>query len=105
MRLWPFGRRAPAPVETRSEGGAGFTDAVTRALIAAATGGTVRDPSATAALEAAAGAYSRAFAVATVTPAPATTRVLTPALLSLAARDLVRRGEFCWRSTWTGPAR
>ena len=95
MRLWPW--RKAAPVEKRSAGGAGFTDAVTRALISAATGGTVRDASATAALEAAAGAYSRAFSVATVTPATPTTRALTPALLALAARDLIRRGEFVWQ--------
>ena len=95
MRLWPFGKRAP-PVETRQAGGAGFTDAVTRALIAEATGGTVRTPAATAALEAAAGAYSRAFAVASVTPATPTTAALTPELLALAARDLIRRGEFVW---------
>ena len=83
-----------APVETRQQGGAGFTDAVTRALIAEATGGTVRDASATAALEAAAGAYSRAFAIAEVSPSTAATRALTPGLLALMARDLIRRGEF-----------
>ena len=83
-----------APVETRQQGGAGFTDAVTRALIAEATGGTVRDASATAALEAAAGAYSRAFAIAEVSPSTPTTRALTPGLLALMARDLIRRGEF-----------
>ena len=97
MTWWPFGKRDQAPVETRSEGGAGFTDAVTRALIAQATGGTVRDASATSALEAAAGAYARAFALADVTPATPTTAALTPALLSLGARDLIRRGEFVWQ--------
>ena len=95
MRLWPFGKRAP-PVETRQAGGAGFTDAVTRALLSEASGGTIRTPAATAALEAAAGAYSRAFAVASVTPATPTTAALTPELLALAARDLIRRGEFVW---------
>ena len=95
MRLWPFGKRAP-PVEVRGQGGAGFTDAVTRALIAEATGGTVRTPAATAALEACAGVYSRAFAVATVAPATPVTAALTPELLALAARDLIRRGEFVW---------
>ena len=95
MRLWPFGKRAP-PVETRGQGGAGFTDAVTRALLNEAAGGTVRTPAATAALEACAGVYSRAFAVASVTPATPTTAALTPELLALAARDLIRRGEFVW---------
>ena len=94
MKLWPFSRKAP--VETRQQGGAGSTDAVTRALIAEATGGTVRDASATAALEAAAGAYARAFAIAEVSPSTAVTMTLTPALLALAGRDLIRRGEFVW---------
>ena len=94
MKLWPFSRKAP--VETRQQGGAGFTDAVTRALIAEATGGTVRDASATAALEAVAGAYARAFAIAEVSPSTAVTMTLTPALLALAGRDLFRRGEFVW---------
>ena len=88
--------RGAAPVEVRGQGGAGFTDAVTRALLSEASGGTIRTPAATAALEAAAGAYSRAFAVASVTPATPTTAALTPELLALAARDLIRRGEFVW---------
>ena len=83
------------PAETRQQG-AGFTDSVVRALISAATGGTVRDASAMAALEAAAGAYARAFAVAEVHPATPATRALTPELLALAGRDLIRRGEFLW---------
>ena len=83
-------------METRQQGGAGFTDAVVTALLNAATGGTVRDASATAALEAAAGSYARAFAVAEVSPSTPSTRALTPALLALAGRDLIRRGEFVW---------
>ena len=87
-----------APVETRQQGGAGagFTDAVVNALVAQAAGGSVRDASATAALEAAAGSYMRAFAIAEVSPKSAATRALTPAMLALAARDLIRRGEFVW---------
>ena len=63
--------------------------------MAHAAGGVSADPSATAALEAAAGAYARAFAVAEVTPATPATRALSPAVLALMARDLIRRGEFC----------
>lgn len=48
-----------------------------------------------AALEAAAGAYARAFAAAVVTPANARTRPLTPTLLASIARRLIRRGESC----------
>ena len=66
-----------------------------RALLTEAAGGTIKDAAATAALEAAAGQYSRAFQVAEVTPANSTaTMALTPAVLGLMARDLIRRGEF-----------
>ena len=72
----------------------GFTDAIVRALLTQAAGGATADPSATSALESAAGAYARAFAVAEVTPATPATRALSPAVLALMARDLIRRGEF-----------
>ena len=79
---WPWSRetRATQP----------FTDAITSAIVAQAAGTTAGDPSAIAALEACAGIWSRAFAAATVEPAhPA----VTPAVLALIARDLIRRGE------------
>jgi hypothetical protein len=89
---WPFGKRA-APVEKRAEAG-GFTSAVVDALMARARGGaSVTTAEATAALEAAAGVYARAFAVATVTPATTSTAALTPAVLATAAREVIRRGE------------
>ena len=67
-----------------------FTDAITSAIVAQANGTTAGDPSAIAALEACAGIWSRAFAAATVEPAhPA----VTPAVLALIARDLIRTGE------------
>ena len=91
MKLWPFGRTEKRA--SGSQGSAGFTDSVVQALLAQAAGGTTADPSATAALEAAAGSYARAFAVAEVTPATPATRALTPAVLALMARDLIRRGE------------
>lgn len=95
---WPFGRteKRASSQGSGSQGGASFTDAVVQALLAQAAGGVTADPSATAALEAAAGAYARAFAVADVTPDTPATRALTPALLGLAARCLIRAGEFCW---------
>ena len=96
MKVWPFGSREKRAAQAPgSQGGGGYTDAVVRALMAHAAGGTVADPSATSALESAAGAYARAFQIATVEPDNATTRALTPDLLSLMARDLIRRGEFC----------
>ncbi len=85
MKLWPFGR-----TEKRASGGASFTDSVAQALLNHAAGGATANASATAALEAAAGSYARAFAVAEVTPA---TGALTPAVLALMARDMIRRGE------------
>ena len=69
MKLWPFARTEKrAQSGGGSQGGAGFTDAITRALLAQAAGGATADPSATAALEAAAGSYARAFALAEVAP-------------------------------------
>ena len=70
-----------------------FTDAVVAALTAQAAGTAAGDPSAIAALEAAAGLYAHAFAGARVTPANAATAGLTPACRALIARDLIRRGE------------
>ena len=97
MKLWPFGRIEKRTTQGGgSQGGASFTDAVVGALLAQAAGGTTADPSATAALEAAAGSYARAFAVAEISPDTPATRALTPELLALAARDLIRRGEFVW---------
>ena len=88
MKIWPFGRTENRAGATGggSQGGAGFTDAIVRALLTQASGGTVADASATAALEAAAGSYARAFAVASVEPN-------TPATAALMARDLIRAGE------------
>ena len=85
---WPTFKR-----EKRAEAGGGYTDAITRALLQLAAGGASADPHATAALEAVSGMYSRAFAVADVEPITTATRALTPAVLGLMARDLIRRGE------------
>ena len=83
MSWWPWSRR-----ETRAT--QPFTDAIVSAIASQAAGTTAGDPSAIAALEACAGIWSRAFAAATVEPAhPA----ITPAVLALIARDLIRRGE------------
>ena len=85
MMRWPWQRRT---VEARAS--QPFTDAIVDAIAAQAAGTTAGDPGAIAALEAAAGLWARAFAAATLTPAvPA----ITPDVLALIARDLVRRGE------------
>ena len=78
---WPWSRG-----ETR----ASFTDAITAALYAGATGAGTRDALSTAALEACAALYGGAFARAKVEPAiPA----VTPAVLALIVRGLIRAGE------------
>ena len=84
---WPWQR------EPEKREAVPFTDAVVAALTAQAGGTGTGDPSAIAALEAAAGLYAAAFAGATVTPANAMTAGLSPACRALIARDLIRRGE------------
>ena len=82
---WPF-----AKVEKREA----YTDAITAALFAAASGGNV-PPSVEAlgAVEAAAGLWSRAFASATVEPQTLATQALTPSVLAAIGRGLAVRGE------------
>ena len=87
MKLWPFGRREPEKRESLP-----FTDAVVAALAAQAGGTAIGDASAIAALESAVALYSRAFAAATIAPAEAAT-VLSPPVMALIARNLIRRGE------------
>ena len=69
-----------------------FTDAVVAALTAQA-GGAGGTPAQIAALEAAAGLWSRAFASAEVSPQTAQTAGITARVLALVGRDMVRRGE------------
>ena len=83
---WPWQRR-----ETRDSGG-DFSDAVVR-LIEAQAAGTAADASSTAAVEAAAGALSRAFASATVKGPPHVQEAVTGRFLAQAGRDLIRSGD------------
>ena len=70
-----------------------FTDILVNALVSGASGDAA-SPSASAALEAAAGHISRGFAVSTVEAAPdPVAAALTPDVLALIARNLIRRGE------------
>ena len=85
---WPWDR-----TEKRQQSGGGFTDALVAAIVARAGGASVGEPGAIAALEVAAGLWSRAFASATVEPA---VEAVTPAFLASIARQLVRRGESLW---------
>jgi len=70
-----------------------YTDSIVSAVVAAASGNASTAATATAALEEAAGLWSRAFMMAEVQPAGPRTASLTPALLGELARDLCRRGE------------
>ena len=84
MRLWPF----------KTEHRASATDAIVNALISQASGAS-SPPSAgdLAAVEAAAGLWSRAFASATVEPNTPTTSALSPGILAAIGRGLAVRGD------------
>ena len=83
---WPWQKR-----ERRDSGG-DFSDAVVR-LLEAQAAGSAADASSTAAVEAAAGALSRAFAAARVEGPPHVLEAVTPVFLAQAGRDLVRSGD------------
>ena len=82
---WPWSR------EKRDSGG-DFSDAVVR-LIEAQAAGTAADASSTAAVEAAAGALSRAFASAEVQGPGWARDAVSPEFLAQVGRDLVRSGD------------
>ena len=87
MEIWPFGKS-----EHRQDAGA--TDAVVTALLSAASGaGSPSTAGALAAVETAAGLWSRALGSALVTPTTALTRALTPSVLASMGRELAVRGE------------
>ena len=83
---WPWQR-----LEKRESGG-DFSDAVVR-LIEAQAAGTAADASSTAAVEAASGALSRAFAAADVVGADWVAEAVTPGFLAQVGRDLIRSGD------------
>ena len=85
MKFWPtFGNK----LETRS-----YTDAMISSILANAQGKSLSTPTATAALEACAGTTGRGFAAAEVSGQASLTRALTPGVLSLIGRELIRSGE------------
>ena len=83
---WPWQHR-----ERRDSDG-DFSDAVVR-LIEAQAAGTAADASSTAAVEAASGALSRAFASAEVVGAPWVQDAVSPGVLAQMGRDLIRSGD------------
>ena len=84
--MWPFRRRG---VEQRNS----YTDVVRDALVAAATGSDRASVTATAALEACAGWWSRALASARVSPQTPATMAVQPHVLAAIGRGLCRHGE------------
>ena len=83
---WPFTSRA----EKRQSGG-GYTDAIVAAIEAQASA-KVADASSTAAIEAAAGALSRAFMSATVDGPSWVQDAVSPTWLAQVGRSLIREG-------------
>ena len=76
-------------LETRSS----WTDAVVSALTLAAAGRAIKTAAGSGALEAAAGCYAAAMTGARVSGPANIAGAITPALLGLIGRDLIRRGE------------
>ena len=86
MKIWPFGK-----LEHRAA--SSYGDAIIEALVGRAEGRSLAGAGATAALETCAGLIGRAFAAAEVAgPAPVIS-VLSPAVMTLVGRELIRRGE------------
>ena len=83
---WPWAKR-----ERRDSGG-DFSDVVVR-LLEAQAAGTAADASSTAAVEAAAGALSRAFASAEVVGPAWVREAVSPGVLAQVGRDLIRSGD------------
>ena len=84
--MWPFFNRR----EIRESS---FTDALVAQIVASAGGAVSARPTATGALEACAGLIGRAFSAASVEGPTMLTAALTPQVLNLIGRELVRRGE------------
>ena len=84
---WPFGNK----LETRQE--SSYSDVLIAALVSRAQGKSLAIPTATAALEACSGTVGRGFAAAEVSGPESVTRALTPGVLEMIGRSLIRTGE------------
>ena len=83
---WPFRHQ----LETRESA---YSDAVIAALVSRAEGKSLATPSATAALEACAGVVGRGFAASEVSGPDSIIQALTPSIMEMIGRSLIRRGE------------
>ena len=70
-----------------------YDDTVIAALLARVSGKSLATANATAALESCAGFVGRAFASAEITGRPIITNAISPAVMELVGRSLIRRGE------------
>ena len=86
MKFWPFSNK----LETRNDS---YSDVLIAALVSRAQGKSSAVPSATAALEACAGTVGRGFAASEVSGPDSLTRALTPGVLEMIGRALIRTGE------------
>ena len=87
MKFWPFGN---GKLATRDDS---YSDVLIAALVGRAQGRTLAVPSATAALEACAGTVGRGFSASEVSGPDSLTQALTPRVLALIGRSLIRLGE------------
>ena len=85
MKIWPFGK-----LETRDDS---YTSTLISLLASRAQGRTLAVPSALGALEACAGVVGRGFASAEVGGRGIVTDALTPQVMELVGRSLIRAGE------------
>ena len=95
MKFWPFGNQ----LEKRESA---YSNAVIAALVSRAEGKSLAVPSATAALEACAGTVGRGFAAAEIAGPTAITRALTPSIMEMVGRSLIRVGEVVFLIDTTG---
>ena len=86
MKFWPFGK-----LEHRAA--SSYGDAIIEALVGRAEGRSLAGAGATAALETCAGTIGRAFAAAEIAGPASVTSVLSPGVMMLVGRELIRRGE------------
>ena len=94
--MWPFKKR-----EQRDDS---YTDTLIQTIVANAGGNALITPTATGALESAAGLVARSFAGATVDAPDSYSAALSPAFLSLIGRSLMRYGELVFYVNTRGGA-
>ena len=90
---WPGQGRLEARIDELEKRDSSFTDALVQAVTANASGKNTAFPSATSALETCVGLLGRAFAGAEVAGPSHVVDALSPSILRLIGRSLIRKGE------------